>query len=173
VRVYNLNRPAVVAGLIRIARARGWAPLGRRPLSLDGFALLREHAAELQHEPLRDPWLELATQLLERRAAAAGQPPLAWLRAHTPQPWAAITAQQPPQQVALTLACVLELGVWIEQPSALAPPQLAELCVWADDRQHRAYPGGLALATWLASGSICDPPVLADLQRWCEALLDP
>ncbi|MCA9635051.1 MAG: hypothetical protein KC420_03345 [Myxococcales bacterium] len=38
---YNLNRPAVVAALIRAALARGWAPREGRGLEIDdGFALL-------------------------------------------------------------------------------------------------------------------------------------
>jgi hypothetical protein len=169
VRAYNLNRPAVAADLIRLAQTLGWAPLGDRLLTLDGFALLREHATQLTHELLYDPWLELATQLLERRAAADGQPPLAWLRARTPHAWDSLV-RQPGPPVPFALASVLQFGVWLEQPGALTPAQLAELTVWADAQQHRAQPGGLALATWLARGSISGTAELDDLRHWCRAL---
>jgi hypothetical protein len=168
-RAYNLNRPAVVADLIRVAQTHGWIPLGRRPLTLDGFALLREHATQLTHEPMHDPWLELATELLEARAAAAGQPALAWLRVHTPKSWDAII-QQPAQQIAFLVASVLEFDIWLERPEALTASQIAELTVWADAQQHRAQPGGLVVATWLARGSIFGTAELDDLRRWCGAL---
>jgi hypothetical protein len=62
VRVYNLHRPALVASLIRlVAGAHAWEPRGRAPLTLDGFALLREHGSAIAHETCNDRWLELAT----------------------------------------------------------------------------------------------------------------
>ena len=171
VRVYKLHRPAVAACLIRLAhKAYAWNPLGGRSLTLDGFALLREHGSQIAYQKYGVHGHELATTLLERRAAADDQPPLAWLRAYTQRPWPKVVAW--PWTIALALAGAIQFGVWLERRDVLTASQLAELTVWADAQQHRAQPGGLALATWLLRGTLTEQaPALDDLYNWCRALL--
>lgn len=171
VRSYKLHRPAVVASLIRVAHeAHAWSPLGGPSLTLDGFALLREHGSQIAHQRRGVPLEELATTLLERRAAADEQPPIAWLRAYTQEAWPWVSAEN--WMMALPLAGAIQFGIWLESRDELTPSQLAELTVWADGQQHRAQPGGLGLATWLLRGTLSfQQPALDDLEHWCRALL--
>ena len=158
-RVYNLNRPAMVAALIADAHTCGWDPLGQHPRTVDGFARVRARPAAFPHEPIAEPWWELALELLEAVAPAAEQGPIAWLRDRSLD-WPTLigrnspagAASQPEWVPALTLAGLLEFDVLLLDREALDPAQIAELLIQADARQTQGRAGGLVLTSWLLGG---------------------
>jgi hypothetical protein len=170
-RLYNLNRPAVAADLIRAALAREWAPLAGRQLFLDGFALLRDPALVFTPERLQPDALERATQLVERRAIAERRSPIAWLAARTHTRWPDLL-RRGPSEALLAAAGLVTLDVLLDTPATLDPARRATLAVWADHQQAHGRPGGLVVAHRLADRPLDTPELLADLERWVAALLD-
>lgn len=166
VRLYNLHRPGVVAGLIRIARARGWTE--DRGLSLD-LRLFTEAELELPREPIYDATLELATGVLEAAARAEAAHPSIYFHRRAGLPWRRLSRDG--AGALLAAASLFDLGFAIVDPEALTDARRDEARVWADGRLEAGRPGGLAVAHRLAAGLEASRDADADLQAWARELL--